>query len=130
MDGHYHAKLEIGTKFVNWFFMFRTHRPQQFAQSELIMVFHIQFKLHIWDHDRGGSFFQNNGTYPPNWTASYPKQCYLSTKLNSIIYKWSVNLDINSSDNIKSHNILSQHSKIKWRKKSVHIDEVHSTCPK
>lgn len=40
------------------------------------------------------------------------------------------NLDINSSDNIKSHNILSQHSKIKWRKKSVHIDEVHSTCPK
>jgi hypothetical protein len=27
MDGHYRAKLEIGTQFANWFFMSMTYRP-------------------------------------------------------------------------------------------------------
>jgi len=67
MDGQYHTKLEIWTRFINWFCMSMAYRPQQFAQSELIMVFHIHFKLRIWDHeDRGKSCFQNFGVYPPN----------------------------------------------------------------
>lgn len=67
MDGHNHAKLEIRTQLVNWFFMSMTYRPQQFAQSELIMVFHIHFKLCIRDNeDRESSCFQNFGIYPPN----------------------------------------------------------------